>query len=248
MQEPAACLPSCRAGFTCVSGQCVSSCNPPCGQGQTCTAGGECVVAVTSVPVVTAESLAFESGAHRHDGFMVRMTLGPAGGGVGVDPPGNSRDVGLGGGGIAASIDVGGSRGDNFALFGRLRIAQLTDPSVWIDDRKVTEADATTVSLGLIGGGFSYYLMPLNMYLGAAAGLSVLGARFERDNDTQTLNGKVGFGMDFEIGKEWWIADDWGLGAALRVSFGTMQGGNDLPDDTQIGAGFIAALLSATYQ
>lgn len=45
------CMPGCRAGYTCVSGQCVSACNPPCAPGSICAsdggasdgAGGVCV-------------------------------------------------------------------------------------------------------------------------------------------------------------------------------------------------------------
>ena len=38
------CLPSCRSGYTCVSGQCVSLCNPICPVGEYCTERGECIV------------------------------------------------------------------------------------------------------------------------------------------------------------------------------------------------------------
>ncbi len=41
--ESAPCVPSCRDGFVCVKGSCVSACNPPCGANQTCTDTGECV-------------------------------------------------------------------------------------------------------------------------------------------------------------------------------------------------------------
>lgn len=37
-----ACLPTCRAGFTCIAGSCVSACNPPCDAGEFCTKDGEC--------------------------------------------------------------------------------------------------------------------------------------------------------------------------------------------------------------
>lgn len=37
------CEPSCRSGYTCVSGSCVSLCNPVCAAGDVCTAQGECI-------------------------------------------------------------------------------------------------------------------------------------------------------------------------------------------------------------
>ncbi|HYJ09911.1 MAG TPA: hypothetical protein VEX18_12905, partial [Polyangiaceae bacterium] len=39
---PAACYPSCREGFTCYEGKCVSLCNPPCPAGLECVAGRRC--------------------------------------------------------------------------------------------------------------------------------------------------------------------------------------------------------------
>ncbi len=41
--QSAQCVPTCRSGFVCVHGTCVSACNPPCAAGSTCTAAGECV-------------------------------------------------------------------------------------------------------------------------------------------------------------------------------------------------------------
>ncbi len=36
------CVPTCRSGFLCHQGQCLSLCNPPCPAGETCSASGEC--------------------------------------------------------------------------------------------------------------------------------------------------------------------------------------------------------------
>lgn len=36
------CDPSCRAGFTCVSAECVTKCNPECDSDQTCSDDGQC--------------------------------------------------------------------------------------------------------------------------------------------------------------------------------------------------------------
>ena len=41
--QRAECIPTCRSGFMCVHGTCVSACNPLCAAGQTCSASGECI-------------------------------------------------------------------------------------------------------------------------------------------------------------------------------------------------------------
>ena len=42
-QTAAECVPSCRGGFRCVDGQCLSPCNPPCNAGESCTRNGHCL-------------------------------------------------------------------------------------------------------------------------------------------------------------------------------------------------------------
>lgn len=48
------CVPSCRTGFVCIAGNCVSQCNPPCPDSETCTADLQCV---PKAPVRTAEDV-----------------------------------------------------------------------------------------------------------------------------------------------------------------------------------------------
>jgi hypothetical protein len=245
----AACVPECRAGFTCVSGACVSACNPPCSSGDVCTAVGECVSpsAESERPTDTIDGPV--NGVHRHDGFFLRLTLGIGAGVVGLDAKGDSDDRAFVGGGWASSIDVGGSNGDNLAFFVRLREASLANPGVYIDDDKIKDADASSFTQGMIGGGISYFIMPLNMYLGAAVGLALIAGRYRLPGrDELKFNGEVGFGFDGEIGKEWWVADDWGIGIAARLSIADVPGGDSVPDGASFGAAFISVLFSATYQ
>jgi hypothetical protein len=245
----AACVPQCRSGFTCVSGQCVSSCNPPCSSGDVCTAAGECI-APRAESVRPSDTIDGPVGTvHRHDGFFLRLTLGIGAGAAGLDAKGDTDDRGFVGGGWASSIDVGGANGDNLAFFVRLREATLASPAVYIDNDKIRDADASALTQGMFGGGISYFIMPLNMYLGAAVGLAAITGRYHRPGrSTLKYNGNVGFGFDGEIGKEWWVADDWGIGVAARLSIAEVPGGDSVPDGANFGAAFVSLLFSATYQ
>jgi hypothetical protein len=51
-QSPDTCMPSCRRGYICIEGTCVSPCNPPCDAGDICTAEGECLSPASVTPVV----------------------------------------------------------------------------------------------------------------------------------------------------------------------------------------------------
>ncbi|MDD5305737.1 MAG: hypothetical protein PHU25_00310 [Deltaproteobacteria bacterium] len=46
---PQPCVPSCRAGYTCVDGRCLSPCNPPCPDSEVCTRNGLCLPATEPV-------------------------------------------------------------------------------------------------------------------------------------------------------------------------------------------------------
>lgn len=52
------CLPSCRPGYLCLEGRCVSPCNPPCPGGEVCSRNGKCIPAVpyatTALPARSA--------------------------------------------------------------------------------------------------------------------------------------------------------------------------------------------------
>lgn len=61
------CYPTCRAGYFCNAGQCVSVCNPPCAAGETCTPTGECVAgtgAPRAAPLEPAGPVVNSEGEH----------------------------------------------------------------------------------------------------------------------------------------------------------------------------------------
>jgi hypothetical protein len=50
--DAAECVPTCREGFICHSGSCISACNPPCDANQQCTSDGQCVGSSSEAPIV----------------------------------------------------------------------------------------------------------------------------------------------------------------------------------------------------
>jgi hypothetical protein len=64
------CRPDCRAGFTCVEGQCASACNPPCGEGERCT--DEITCEAQTIPL-HSEAPADEQEAPMPEGLQDRI-------------------------------------------------------------------------------------------------------------------------------------------------------------------------------
>jgi hypothetical protein len=89
----------------------------------------------------------------------------------------------------------------------------------------------------LIGAGITYYL-PSNLYLTGVIGLS--RASFEFDGDE--YDALTGIGFIGDVGYEWAIGADWGLGLAGRLELHSVQG-----DDEQLTTAALGVLLSLTY-
>jgi hypothetical protein len=51
------CFPTCRSGYVCHEGACISLCNPPCADDERCTPEGECAVKERAVPPAPAAAI-----------------------------------------------------------------------------------------------------------------------------------------------------------------------------------------------
>jgi hypothetical protein len=169
----------------------------------------------------------------RHEGLFLRGTLGL--GGITADD--DLNDLTLRGGAVFFSLDVGGSLSRNLALHGRYSINSMFEPSVSSGNDDLGDLDDTSLSFQLLGLGLTYYL-PSNLYLTGVLGLS--RASFEIYGDEyDALNG-VGFQGD--IGYEWPIGGDFGLGVAARIELDSVSG-----DDEKLQTAGIGVLVSLTY-
>jgi hypothetical protein len=190
-----------------------------------------------------------ESGVQTHDGFFLRFTTGPAGGAISLDVP-EEDELTYSGGGWSTAIDIGGAPTRDLVIFGRVRGSWIFDPKVRLGDREVDTSDNLIVTQSLLGAGINYYIMPINIYFGGALGFATIGMTRDRGRNRSELrqDSDVGFGLDLDAGKEWWVGDNWGLGVALRLSLASVPAGSENPEDAVFGSGFVSLLFSATYQ
>lgn len=252
-----ACVPACRSGFTCVEGQCVSACNPPCAAGERCTASGECSVPASTPYAEPAPSFIEpappftgpDGGAERHDGFMLRMALA-FGGSVmteSLDAPAiGATSFEYSGFALGFSLDLGASPTDDLVIHARLADVVNPSPSVSMDGTDLGEAQDLSLIANLFGVGITYYFMPINFYVTGVIGPSWLTLS-DQTSDTSDSS-DVGFGLNLDLGKEWWVSDNWGLGLAGRFWLTTLEHQSDsaVPVDYMLLAFGVA--FSATYQ
>jgi hypothetical protein len=203
---PQICTPACRPGFLCLSGGCVTACNPRCSNHEYCTETGVCRTRI-------------KPGAHRHDGPLLRAGGGPLIASLTANSLNASRDLTDQTVTGNISVDGGGAVIENLIVRGRFQ------GSVGYLGHSPFGGDVI-VLYGAMGVGADYYFMPINLYVGGT--LSLTGASVSQINNLdlppEQRNNHVrhsgpGFGLDFDIGKEWWVSGNWGVGLAFRMRY-----------------------------
>lgn len=185
--------------------------------------------------------LAFSAAAifaepHTHDGFFLNLQTGL--GYYGQDSKYASDDfIEINTFAANFSIKLGGAPTPYVTLYGICAVSSGTD-SV-----QISALDETTLTLGqaFLAPGillFPFREGPLdNLHLGVAAGLAVDFLQSD-DYDIRILDGNgnlawtdgfstVGFGLQMEVGKEWWISDNWSMGVAAVYRFSAGESDED---------------------
>jgi hypothetical protein len=174
-----------------------------------------------------------ERNYYDHQGLLLRFTAG-AGGAAADD---DLNDVTLSGGAGSFSVDLGGSIAPSLALHGRLALNTMFEPDVSESGAFTGDLEDTSLTFALLGLGATYYL-PSNLYLTGVVGLS--RASFQLyGNEYDALNG---VGVMGDLGYEWPIGGDWGLGVAGRLEFHSVRGDGERLDTAGLGV-----LLSLTH-
>ncbi len=188
--------------------------------------------------VAMSTSASAQDRPHTHDGFFLRLAGGPGYSRSTVKYQG--ADLETTGGGAALSVAIGGSVVEDLAIHAELFGVSAVAPTVSQNGTRIGSGsrEDSLSSVG-IGAGLTYYFSPTNLYLSAAFGMGRVALRANGDE----VHSDTGIGLDFLLGKEWWVSENWGLGLAGQLIFTSVPSSGDTDFHT-VGLGL---LLSASY-
>lgn len=182
-------------------------------------------------------------GRHKHDGFYMRLTMGP--GYLKAKDSFQDRSESVHGGGLTMSFAFGGALTPSLILYGELVGTMASEPTLDSDGTSQTMFN-TDESLFGIGPGVAYYLESLNVYFSGTLAFSQVTKNIH-DPGLSTHNIEVtnmGIGLSLMAGKEWWVSDDWAIGVAGLLHVASMQ---VKAYDARMNATAASVVFSATY-
>jgi hypothetical protein len=196
------------------------------------------LVCVTATPAIA-------SAPREHDKFFTRAAVGICAGNARLES--GSFKAKLDDPGLDVNVAVGYVVAPNLAVHATLWGWGLNDPAVHISGQfgGTTLANKGIFQMVAFGGGATYYLMPLNAYVSSSIGAGAFAGTDQLDGQS-----KHGLALDVTAGKEWWVTDEWGAGAALSYSHVSADdkdlGPSTLPRGTWTGTSW-ALRFTATF-
>ncbi|MGQ0721749.1 MAG: hypothetical protein ACT4PE_09285 [Candidatus Eiseniibacteriota bacterium] len=180
-----------------------------------------CVLIPVLIAVIawnaTGAATAAPNGPRDHaGGFFLRLSAGGGTAKTSIEEAGSELEVS----GTSADLNlaIGAVVAPNLAVHGTIFGWVLSDPDVELDGMSGT-ADGD-VDMSAFGAGLTYYFMPVNLYLSGSVGAGSLSASGDIDGETDT-----GIAVDLTAGKEWWVGNGWGLGAAAAFQYQSFPDG-----------------------
>jgi hypothetical protein len=86
--------------------------------------------------------------------------------------------------------------------------------------------------------------MPLNLYLSGTLLLQQVSLSDSNDSNSTLNLTNVGLAASLMVGKDWWVSENWGLGAAAQLLLGSAK---DRYVDSNWTTAALALMFSATY-
>jgi len=183
-------------------------------------------------------------GARTHDGLYVRMQFGLSALDLQGTIPGTT--VTYGGVGVSGGAAIGYTLAPHLTLYLDLLVSTATGTTTHVNGLNQYDGQRGVAFVGM-GPGLSFDFGP-NLF--AAATLLLAGVEVDDSNGNALADSKSGAAVELQLGKEWWVSDNWGIGLAGQFIYGSMRGSD--PDPTLLAVPdwrflSFAILFSATY-
>jgi len=196
------------------------------------------LLAIAALSLLSAGGVARAQGVHEHEGFYLHLDLG--GGGMNTSTTQAGTKLEFSGGAGQFSVAVGYNVVPNFIIAGQLWGVSASSPDFEINGTKVPTTDIT-LDLSAVGVNFTYYFMPIDIYLSATPSIATAtlksgGTEFKTDS---------GFAIRLAAGKEWWVSDNWALG--LNVQYAHSSNEDQGPAAPTWDTDWFGVAFSATY-
>ena len=176
---------------------------------------------------------------HGHDGFYLNL-------GAGIvfarnTIPDAAAKIEASGTGPMFTAALGGAVVRNVILCVRY---QFNDAEAHLEDAvRGYDRESVSAESHFLGGALVYYLEDTNVFFAGALGMTWFDVRDEYDS--YLIDTRARFGGALDLGKEWWMSSNWGIGAVIRASYGTAKD-LALANSAWTNLG-LSLLFSATY-
>ena len=171
-------------------------------------------------------------GAETHDGFYLRFSLG--GGPLSMQRDGEVSAEGSGGlvfsgessiNGAAGhgELSIGGTPGGGLAIAGTLLTYGIQEPVLEFDAGGETDLGGP-LNVIVLGASVDWFPNPNGgFHFGGLLGLVAAAAETPAGSAFENIGGGGG-ALSVQVGYDWWIGDEWSLGAQGRLTGASIRG------------------------
>jgi len=143
--------------------------------------------------------------------------------------------------GLAFTGALGGAIARNVILC--VRYQHSDAEAHYKDAARGYDQENASAETDFLGSALVYYFEDTNVLLAGAIGMSWFTVRDEFN--FQVVDSRARLGAALDLGKEWWISPNWGMGLVARGSYGTAKDRSaSAAAWTNLG---LSLLFSATY-
>lgn len=161
--------------------------------------------------------------AYAHDDIFARLAVGA--GYQSLLAPDRGVRYHTFGAALSVELSVGGEVAENLLLHVTALHWSLLHPFYEVDGAGVSDRSGEASAIA-VGPGMTYYVMPWNLFATLSIGLGRMfmtkPASQNPDADVSArIDSSTGWIVHGAIGKEWWVDEQWLLGASLFVLMST---------------------------